>query len=1176
MYKNSKTFLCLIFGLLISSGLIAQKIDLTQDIPLDNQVKVGKLENGLTYYIRQNAKPEKRVELRLAINAGAMQEDENQLGLAHFTEHMLFNGTKNFAKNDLVSYLQSVGVKFGADLNAYTSFDETVYMLPIPSDNPEILEKGFQILEDWAHLATFDNEEIDKERGVVIEEWRTGRGAGQRMRDQYFPKLLKGSRYAERLPIGKKEILETFEYETIKKFYKDWYRPDLMAVVVVGDIDVNEMEQKIKAHFGNLKPQANPRPKKLYEIPDHKETIISIATDKESPFTQVQVYYKHPHKEMKTVGDYRESLAASLYSSMLSDRYNELTQQAEPPFLSAYAGYGGFLRTKDAYFTSASVGEEGIISGLKAALIENKRVLQHGFNESELERAKKSLLNRYERQYNERKKTGSDRLVSSFVANFLENDPEPGIEWEYEMVQKLLPTIAAKDINELPQKWITQENRVVIITAPDKEGVKIPTEADVMAVLTEVEAMSVEAYEDKVIDEPLMAEMPKAGTITTEKSLGTVGATELTLSNGVKVVLKPTDFKDDEILMTAFSFGGHSLVSDADYQSAVNASSIINESGIRDFSSTDLQKLLTGKTVNVSPFIGDTNEGFNGSASPKDLETMLQLVNLYFTAPRMDKTAFESYVTKQKTFLANVMKNPQFAFLDKQIKVMTQNHPRAGGIPTPEDYDKIDLDRAFKIYQERFADASDFTFVMIGNFEVDKIKPWLETYLGSLPSINRNESFKDLGIRTPEGMVSEKFEQGKDPKSQVMISFNGEYKKNEERYLMRSLAEVLTIKLIENLREEKGGVYGTRASANTSVYPYKAYGLSVSFTCAPENVAELMAAVYEEIEKVQKKGPTQEDLDKIKEAQRKDVEKNEQENRFWLNSLRTAYYENNGDVSKLTKEAQLARIDKLTGKELKKIAKKYLDMDEHITLVMNPDPEALEEAKASEQSAQSNESKTDKEALLKDMTAAKVIDRYIESIGGKEKISAVKGIVRTASIDAMGMTLSLEMAKVNSSKLYLSQSMMGQEIMKMVVDTELEKAKVVTQQGSNVVEGEDALKMGDTSIFPETDYTDVSKFKVTLEGIEMIDGQPAYKLLISDLRKGAEASNWFSTETGLMLKNENEQSISIIKEYETIDGIKFPKTMSITQKAQNMEMTMSFEETKLNPEFEEGKFSVEE
>ncbi len=1171
MRKHVKSFLVLLCLVLVNAGLSAQGFDPNQAIPFNSQVKVGKLENGLTYYIQKNPKPEKRVELRLAINAGSMQEDDDQLGLAHFTEHMLFNGTKNFAKNNIVKYLQSVGVKFGADLNAYTSFDETVYMLPIPADNPEILEKGFQILEDWAHLATFDNTEIDKERGVVIEEWRTGRGAGQRMRDQYFPKLLKGSRYAERLPIGELEILQKFEYETIKRFYRDWYRPDLMAVVVVGDIDIAEMEQKIKSHFGNLKPVANPRPKKLYEIPNHAETLISVATDKEAPFTQVQVYYKQPKKEMKTVGDYRESLAADLYSEMLNSRFEELTQAANPPFNSAFGGYGGLLRTKDSYFTSASVDEKSILSGLKAALTENKRVLQHGFNESELERAKTAVLTRYERQYNERNKTESGNLVMRYVSYFLEGSPEPGIEWEFDMVKKLLPTIKVEDINAMPKKWITKENRVVIITAPEKEGLKVPTEAEVAKVLAEVEEMSVEPYEDKVIDEPLMVETPTPGKVQAEKQLSAVGATEIVLSNGVKVILKPTDFKDDEILMTAFSMGGHSLVADNDYYSATNASDIVNESGLRDFSSTDLQKLLTGKVVNVNPFIGELSEGFSGSASPKDFETMLQLVNLYFTMPRQDKTAFESYVNKQKSFLQNLGKSPQFAFFDKQFSILTQNNPRGGGIPKPEDFDKIDLDRAYAIYKDRFADASDFTFVMVGNFETEKIKPLLETYLGSLPALNRKETFRDLGIRPPSGMVQETFEKGADPKSQVLISFTGTFKNKEERYLMRSLAEVLTIKLIENLREEKGGVYGTRANASTSIFPYQNYNMSVNFTCAPENVQELMAAVYEEIEKIQKNGPLAEDLNKVKEAQRKDVEKNEKENRFWLNGLRTAYYEGSS-VENLTANAQMQRIDKLSAKSLQKTAKKYLKKDKHITLVMNPE-EKKEEVKNEADGAKGAQVNTTE--LMKNMTAEKVISKAIEAQGGKAKLEAVKTIRHQVKgeITSMGLGFDMNMAQEEPNKMFMKQDIMGQSI---VIISNGEKAKMSSPQGEQILEGDDAKAYSGEPIFPDLNYLDASKFKLSLEDVEDLEGTPAYRISVENLATKTTTTRWYSAESGLPLKSDDANSTNKIIEYVTIDGIQYPKVIISKNKLQRLDIKMDYEKTEFNVTLEADLFKIEE
>ncbi|NJL15481.1 MAG: insulinase family protein [Microscillaceae bacterium] len=694
--------------------------------------------------------------------------------------------------------------------------------------------------------------------------------------------------------------------------------------------------KKIKAHFSKIAPTKNPRKKELYPIPDHAETLVSITTDPEAPFTQISLYHKRPKIEVKTQADYRQNLVHELYAQMLNARFDELGQSAEPPFVYAYGYYGDLLRTKDAYVTAANVSETGIVTGLKAILTENRRLMQHGFTDTELDRAKKEILKSYENRYNERNKTESGDIVEGYVYNFLTGGPQPGIEWEFAFVKNVLDGIALNEVNVLPKQWIKPENRVLVIMAPEKEGVKIPSEAEVRQLLAEVEKMETTAYEDKVISEPLMSQLPAPGQIVSEKSLDALGSTEILLSNGVKVILKPTDFKDDEVLMTAFSPGGHSLVADADYYSALSASDIITESGIRMFSYTDLQKLLTGKTVQISPYISDLAEGMSGSASPKDLETMFQLIHLYFTQPRKDETAFKSFIAKQKGFLGNLMKSPQFAFFDKQIRLMNQNHPRGGGFPQPEDFDKINLDRAFQIYQERFANAGDFTFVLVGNFDKEAIKPFLSTYLASLPTLGRQESFRDLGVRPPQGKVEESFEMGKDPKSQVMIGFAGTLKDDRERYLMQSLAEALTIKLIENLREEKGGVYGTRASASTALFPYRSYTLSVNFTCAPENVQTLMEAVYEEIAKVQKSGPTPEDLNKVKESQRKDVEKNEKENQFWLNGLRRAYYEG-FEAERLTSARQLERINALTAKDLQQVAKKYLRLKTPITLVMGPE-----------------------------------------------------------------------------------------------------------------------------------------------------------------------------------------------------------------------------------------------
>jgi zinc protease len=511
-------------ALIFAYDALPQEVDvkapnLNDEIPVDSKVRVGKLDNGLSYFIRKNEKPENRVQFRLVVKAGSVLEDNNQLGLAHFVEHMAFNGSEHFEKNELVDYLQSVGVQFGADLNAYTSFDETVYMLPIPTEDEEIMDKGMLVLEDWANGVSFTDEEIDKERGVVIEEWRLGRGAQQRMRDKWLPMALKDSRYADRLPIGTKEILESFDYETVRKFYRDWYRPELMAVIAVGDIDVDEIEKEIKERFGDIENPDNPRQRERFPIPDHDETYIVTAKDPEASFTQLQLIYKHDKEEETTLNDYRRVVIHSLYNGMLSVRFQELTQQADPPFIFGASNYGGFIGDYDSYTAFAAVGPGGVEKGLTALITENERVRQHGFTAGELARYKKELLNNYERSYNERDKTQSMQYAQEYIRAFLENEPIPGIEWEYEFVKGILPTITLDEVNELAPKWITDKNRVVIVTGPDKEGVDIPDEEAIRKILEANDGKETAPYVDEMSGAALISVLPAAGTVSSSKAV---------------------------------------------------------------------------------------------------------------------------------------------------------------------------------------------------------------------------------------------------------------------------------------------------------------------------------------------------------------------------------------------------------------------------------------------------------------------------------------------------------------------------------------------------------------------------------------------------------------------------------------------------------------------------------
>ncbi|UCH13496.1 MAG: insulinase family protein, partial [Bacteroidales bacterium] len=925
---------CLSFILILTSR--AQTTDADKILPFDEKIRTGKLENGLKYYIRYNKKPEKRIEMRLAVDAGSILEDEDQLGLAHFVEHMCFNGTKNFEKNELISYLQSVGIKFGPDVNAYTSFDETVYMLTIPSDSTDILNKGYLVMEDWAHNVSFENEEIDKERGVIIEEWRLGRGPWQRMRDEYLPVLFKESRYADRLPIGKKEIIENSDYETLKRFYHDWYRPDLMAFIVVGDMDVDETEAKIKQHFSNLNPPESPRPRSLYEVPDHDETLVSIAVDKECPLNVAQVFYKSDAEQNETYGDYRRMLINSLLTGMLNQRLSELTEKPEPPFINAETYYGSlWARTKYAFQASALVAENGIQEGLQALFEENLRVRKHGFTEGELERYKSEMLRFYEKHYNERDKTESSSYASEYIRNFLEDEPVPGIEFEYAFALSNIPGITLEEVNSAAKKLITDGNRVIVINAPDKENIIVPSEDELLALVSQVEQSDISPYADRQIATELMENVPQKGSIIEEKKIEEIDVAEIKLSNGVRVVLKSTDFKNDEILMSAFSPGGHSLYPDEDHQSAINADGVIEESGVSSFSVSDLSKILAGKTVGVSPSIGYYFEGFGGSCSPGDLESMFKLIYLYFTKPREDTSSFQSFVNKQKGLYKNLLSDPMQYYFDQYRRIKNNHHPRAPKLPSEEDYKKIDFNRTINIYKDRFADASDFTFFFVGAFNTDSIKPLIETYLGSLPDIERKEMWRDLNIRTPEGKVEKTVKKGMDPKSYVAVYFDKEIEWNErDEHLLWTIGRILNRKYIEILREEMSGIYGISTSSGINKIPYSHAYLQILFPCSPSNIDSLTNTALKEIIKIQEQGVSDEDLNKAKEIQRREIEENIKKNRYWLNSLRKCYLYGT-DFSRFTDYDK--RINAISSGELKRVANEYIDIDEYVKVVLLPE-----------------------------------------------------------------------------------------------------------------------------------------------------------------------------------------------------------------------------------------------
>ena len=937
---------------------------LAEPLGLDPDVRTGTLENGLTYYVRRNTEPEDRAELRLVVDAGSVLEDEDQRGLAHFVEHMAFNGTERFAENDLVDYLEGIGMRFGPDLNAYTSFDETVYLLQVPTDSVGLLDTGFEILKEWASAITLEGEAIDAERGVVLEEWRQGRGAQARVRDEQFPVLFGGSRYAERLPIGSPDVLQNAPYEALRRFYETWYRPDLMAVVAVGDFSPEAVVREIEETFGRLENPPAPTPRPSFEVPAHDETRFAIATDPELTTTSVAVFYKEPADRGQDVAARRALLMDRLYNRMLNARLYEITQKPEAPFLGAFTGVAGFVRPTDFYVMQAIVRDGGVPRGLEALLTEAARVRQHGFTAAELERTKADLAREYETAYNERENVESARLASEYTSLFLEGEPAPGIAREYALVQTLLPSITLDDLNALADEVVGEENRVVLVSAPEKEGVPVPTEADLRAVFADVERAAIEPYTEAVSAAPLVPNPPVPGTIESVSAYedGT-GVIEWRLENGARVVLLPTDFKNDEVLFSAFSPGGTSLAADSVFRSAESASTAVSLGGIGTFSATDLDKKLAGEAVRVRPYVSEREEGLSGSASPEDLETLFQLIHLYFTAPREDPEAFAAYKQRLEGVLANRDAQPEAAFSDTLQVTLAQGHPRRAPFTT-ETLSEIELDEALAFYMDRFRDASDFTFVFVGAFDVAEIEPLVEQYLATLPAVERAEAPQDLGIRPPSDVVEKTVRRGVEPKARVQLIFSGTLdvrldtldladslliddrrvpvadsvyaarraSARAERYLLGALADALRIRLRDALREDRGGVYGVGVSANVDRMLGR-YTLSVGFGCDPERVEELTAAVFEVIEEAKREGPG-DALDKVKEADRRAQQLAQQENEAWLAALGAAYRYDEAPGAVMDKSDL---IEGLTYGALRGAAQYYLDVNRYVQVVLLPE-----------------------------------------------------------------------------------------------------------------------------------------------------------------------------------------------------------------------------------------------
>ena len=902
-------------------------------LQLDPQVTYGTLENGLTYYVRRNTTPEERVELRLVVNAGSVLEREDQRGLAHFVEHMAFNGTSAYEKQAIIDYLEKSGMSFGPDINATTSFDRTIYQLDLPTRDPEVVNRGIDILKEWAFEIAFDPEEVEKERYVIIEEWRSGRSASSRMQDIYLPVLLRGSRYADRLPIGSMDVIRRTSAADLKEFYRSWYSPRNMAVIIVGDIDPDKMTELLRDAFGRYEAGDTPvRPS--YSVPPAEESAYVPATDPEARNTRVQVVRLHDPFTLRTEKDFRTALVLSMYRQMINDRLAEKTEQADPPYVSGYFSVSDFLRNDGATMWGAAAREGREKQALRELLIEAERVDKYGFTAGELDRARENIRSWMKQAYEERDKTESGQLVNEYIAHFLSDEAAPGIEREWELTQRFLPNITMEEIQSIETK-ITRSSgeETYILTGPEKEGREYMTAAEIDQLLAEIRTAKIEPYRDEFGGEKLFDSALSPGAVYGEIEIPGGSYHGFTLSNGARIFYKLTDFKNEELLFSAFSPGGASLVEDDRYFAARLAPAIIDASGLADYSPSELKKLLTGKQVQVSPYIGELFEGFSGSSRPEDLELLFQLVHLYFTSVREDPQLFASYQQRLADLLENRDKDPQVKLGDEINRLLFENHPRRQPL-TSEIVQNLAPAAVYDIFKQRFTSPSDFTFIFVGNVDPEQIRRLSALYLGSLAAMEQ-EQWQDRGVRYTDESQSTAVRSGIADKSSVVRLYPGDYTWDlRENTVLTGLRELLNIRLREKVREEAGGTYNVGVSISTSRYPEDDYLLTISFTCDPARVDELTYIIEEELRLLRQAPADASYLEKVRSILLKSLEDDRQTNRYWLSVIsRIRQYEMDPQESLAEDE----RIRSLTAEDLQKAAAKYIGGAVEVEAVLYPE-----------------------------------------------------------------------------------------------------------------------------------------------------------------------------------------------------------------------------------------------
>lgn len=928
----------LLFWMLAAFQLMAQQ-QAMPPLPVDPQVRYGKLDNGLTYYIRHNAQPKERADFYIAQNVGSILEEENQRGLAHFLEHMAFGGTKNFPDHNMDEYTESIGMRGGENFNAYTSFDETVYMIMnAPVARESVVDSCLLILHDWSGFITLADTAIEKERGVIREEWRTRQDAQARIWEQQFPKMFPDNRYAHRMPIGTIDVINNFKPDELRAYYKKWYRPDLQAIIIVGDVHVDEVEAAIKKIFADIPAPANAAKREMITVADNDKPLVSIAKDKEASSMILSIFYKHekmPPEMYATAAGIVKDYMESVVETMLNERFNEMLQKGNPPFVAAQASDGDFMvaKTKGAFTVAALVKEGEIDNALNALVTETERVKRYGFTPSEYERARINVLKQYESAYNERDKQKNSAYTNEYVRHFTDGGYIPGIETEYSLINQIAPNIPVEQINEYVKSLIGDQNIVIGLTGPDKEGLQYPTEAQLLEDFVKAQQIPVEPYIETVSNEPLIPTLPTPGTIRETKVDPLFGATVMTLSNGIKVVLKHTDFKKDEIQMTATRPGGSTLFGKKDIDNLKVLNDVIGLGGVGNFSAIDLNKVLAGKKVSCSASLGLNNESVNGYATPADLKTLFELIYLTLTAPRMDEEAYTSFESRMKAQLKNLELNPMVAFSDSLTKAIYNNNPRAARIDAA-DFNNISYPRIMEMYKERFTDASGFVFTFVGNIDMESIRPYVEQYLAALPANKKiQEANPNVVPAIRKGDYTNIFKRTLEtPKASVVNFWSGQMDYNLENILTANiLKQILDLVYMEKVREDEGGTYGVQTSAQISSFPEGQTFLQTYFDTDPAKREKMNAIIRTELDNLNKVGPRAEDFRKSQDNMLKRHAENLQENSFWLNTLDNYYYRGFDSETKYVET-----LNSLTPAKIQAFARKLIDQGNRIEVVMEP------------------------------------------------------------------------------------------------------------------------------------------------------------------------------------------------------------------------------------------------